>query len=291
DAVERRGQLHQHAFARALVPLPAVDARHHARRVGGVQSVAGAHGTDRRAGAAPVRCGRPSGRRARGGGGDGGGCRRSRLQWRHGRRCPALPAPDRTQEMGRVMLERRAALATLLAERGDTLVVSGLGSTTWDLASLGDDDRNFYLWGAMGGAAMLGLGLALARPERRVIVVTGDGEMLMGLGSLATIGIQQPRNLAVIVFDNGAYGETGMQPSHTQGGVDLIGVARACGIATCLDVRDENALANLALRVQNLCETLFARVQIAADEPPRVLPLRDGIALKNRFRAAVGINP
>jgi thiamine pyrophosphate-dependent acetolactate synthase large subunit-like protein len=113
----------------------------------------------------------------------------------------------------------------------------------------------------------------------------------MGLGSLATIGIQQPRNLAVIVFDNGAYGETGMQPSHTQGGVDLIGVARACGIATCLDVRDENALANLALRVQNLCETLFARVQIAADEPPRVLPLRDGIALKNRFRAAVGIKP
>jgi len=189
-------------------------------------------------------------------------------------------------------LERRAAMATLLANRGDDLlVIPGLGSTAWDAVAAGDDDRNFYLWGAMGGAAMIGLGLALARPERRVAVITGDGEMLMGLGSLATIGIQQPRNLAVIVFDNGAYGETGMQPSHTQGGVDLIGVARACGIATCLDVRDENALANLALRVQNLCETLFARVQIAADEPPRVLPLRDGIALKNRFRAAVGIKP
>jgi thiamine pyrophosphate-dependent acetolactate synthase large subunit-like protein len=189
-------------------------------------------------------------------------------------------------------LERRAAMATLLANRGDDLlVIPGLGSTAWDAVAAGDDDRNFYLWGAMGGAAMIGLGLALAQPERRVAVITGDGEMLMGLGSLATIGIQQPRNLAVIVFDNGAYGETGMQPSHTQGGVDLIGVARACGIATCLDVRDENALANLALRVQNLCETLFARVQIAADEPPRVLPLRDGIALKNRFRAAVGIRP
>jgi thiamine pyrophosphate-dependent acetolactate synthase large subunit-like protein len=189
-------------------------------------------------------------------------------------------------------LERRAAMATLLANRGDDLlVIPGLGSTAWDAVAAGDDDRNFYLWGAMGGAAMIGLGLALAQPERRVAVITGDGEMLMGLGSLATIGIQQPRNLAVIVFDNGAYGETGMQPSHTQGGVDLIGVARACGIATCLDVRDENALANLALRVQNLCETLFARVQIAADEPPRVLPLRDGIALKNRFRAAVGIKP
>lgn len=194
--------------------------------------------------------------------------------------------------MDQMRLERRAAMATLLANRGDDLlVIPGLGSTAWDAVAAGDDDRNFYLWGAMGGAAMIGLGLALAQPERRVAVITGDGEMLMGLGSLATIGIQQPRNLAVIVFDNGAYGETGMQPSHTQGGVDLIGVARACGIATCLDVRDENALANLALRVQNLCETLFARVQIAADEPPRVLPLRDGIALKNRFRAAVGIKP
>ena len=113
--------------------------------------------------------------------------------------------------------------------------------------------------------------------------------MLMGLGSLATIGTQRPRNLAVIVFDNGVYGETGMQPSHTQSGVDLIGIAGACGIGTCLDVRDENALADLAHRLKNLHETLFARVLIAAEEPPRVLPLRDGVALKERFRAAIGI--
>ena len=100
-------------------------------------------------------------------------------------------------------LDRRAAMATLLANRSDDLlVVPGLGSTAWDLAAAGDDDRNFYLWGAMGGAAMIGLGLALAQPARRVAVVTGDGEMLMGLGSLATIGMQRPQNLAVIVFDN-----------------------------------------------------------------------------------------
>ena len=103
----------------------------------------------------------------------------------------------------------------------------GLGSTTWDLAAAGDNDRNFYLWGAMGGAAMIGLGLALAQPEKRVAVITGDGEMLMGMGALATIGIQRPGNLAVIVFDNGVYGETGMQPSHTQGGVDLLSGCRA----------------------------------------------------------------
>ncbi len=181
-------------------------------------------------------------------------------------------------------------MATLLAGRGDDLlVVPGLGSTTWDLFAAGDDDRNFYLWGAMGGAAMIGLGLALAQPQRRVAVITGDGEMLMGLGSLATIGIQRPGNLAIIVFDNGVYGETGMQPSHTQSGVDLLTVAGACGIATCLDVRDEAALRDLAARLKGLRETLFARVLIEASEPPRVLPERDGIVLKNRFRASIGV--
>jgi len=187
-------------------------------------------------------------------------------------------------------LERRAAMATLLADRGaDLLVVPGLGSTTYDLAAAGDDDRNFYLWGAMGGAAMIGLGLALAQPEKRVAVITGDGEMLMGMGALATIGIQRPRNLAVVVFDNGVYGETGMQPSHTQSGVDLVGVAAACGIATCLEVTDEAGLHDLRGRLKTLRETLFARVPIAASEPPRVLPERDGVVLKDRFRAAVGV--
>jgi thiamine pyrophosphate-dependent acetolactate synthase large subunit-like protein len=187
-------------------------------------------------------------------------------------------------------LERRAAMATLLANRGDDLlVVPGLGSTTYDLAAAGDDPRNFYLWGAMGGAAMIGLGLTLAQPGKRVAVITGDGEMLMGMGSLATIGLQKPANLAVIVFDNGVYGETGMQPSHTQSGVDLIAVAVACGIATCLDVRDEAALAGLAVRLKDLRETLFARVLIEASEPPRVLPERDGVVLKQRFREALGV--
>jgi len=186
-------------------------------------------------------------------------------------------------------LDRRAAMATLLADRGDDLlVVPGLGSTCWDLAAAGDNDRNFYLWGAMGGAAMIGLGLALAQPRRRVAVITGDGEMLMGLGSLATIGTQKPANLAVIVFDNGVYGETGMQPTHTCSGTDLVSAARACGIGTCLDVQDEAGLADLAKRLKGLNETLFARVAIDPAEPPRVLPERDGVALKTRFRAAIG---
>ena len=188
-------------------------------------------------------------------------------------------------------LERRAAMATLLADRkDDLLVIPGLGSTCWDLAAAGDTDRNFYLWGAMGGAAMIGLGLALAQPDKRVLVVTGDGEMLMGMGALATIGIKQPPNLAVVVFDNGHYGETGMQPSHTnKGRVDLLGIARSCGIATCLDVTDEAALAGLAARLKAPDGTLFARVSIAIADPPRVLPERDGAVLKARFRAAIGV--
>ena len=98
----------------------------------------------------------------------------------------------------------------------------------------------------MGGAAMIGLGLALAKPSVKVAVITGDGEMLMGMGSLATIGVQRPANLAVIVFDNQHYGETGMQASHTDGGVDLVGVARACGIKQTLAVQDRGRAEQLA---------------------------------------------
>jgi thiamine pyrophosphate-dependent acetolactate synthase large subunit-like protein len=186
-------------------------------------------------------------------------------------------------------LDRRAAIRVLLDERGDMLVVTGLGSTTYDAASVADDERNFYLWGAMGGAAMVGLGLAIARPDRPVMVVTGDGDTLMGLGSLATVGVQQPPNLAIAVFDNGRYAETGMQPSHTDSAVDLVGVARACGIDAVFDIADEAELAHFARRVQRRERTLFARVAILATEPPRVLPPRDGVLLKNRFRRATGV--
>jgi thiamine pyrophosphate-dependent acetolactate synthase large subunit-like protein len=188
------------------------------------------------------------------------------------------------------MIERRHAVKRLLAGRDALLVVSGLGSPTYDVAAAGDDARNFYLWGAMGGAAMIGLGLALAQPQRRVLVVTGDGEMLMGLGSLATIAAQHPANLAIVVLDNGAFGETGMQASHTAATVDLAAVAAGCGTPLTLDVADEDGLDRLARLVHAADAPLFARVHIAADEPPRVLPLRDGVALKLRFRAALGLS-
>jgi thiamine pyrophosphate-dependent acetolactate synthase large subunit-like protein len=187
------------------------------------------------------------------------------------------------------MLNRRDAVKILLRDRKDLLVVTGLGSPTYDAAAAGDDDRNFYLWGAMGGAAMMGLGLALAQPKRRVLVLTGDGEMLMGLGSLATIAQKAPSNLSIVVLDNGLYGETGMQQSHAGGVTDLVKVAAACGIAATLDVSDDAGLARLAGLIHTSDQTLFARLAIARDEPPRVLPLRDGVALKLRFRKALGL--
>jgi thiamine pyrophosphate-dependent acetolactate synthase large subunit-like protein len=186
-----------------------------------------------------------------------------------------------------MIFERRTAMKTLLADRPKNLfVVPGLGSCTWDAFAAGDDDRNFYLWGAMGGAAMIGLGLALAKPDIRVAVVTGDGEMLMGMGSLATIGVQQPKNLSVVVFDNGHYGETGMQASHTQGGVDLVSVAKSCGFDRVLDVADDTGLKELAGLLGTYEGTLFARVPIAADDPPRALPEKDGVIIKDRVRKA-----
>jgi len=126
-------------------------------------------------------------------------------------------------------LDRREVVATLLEDPGDLLVVTSLGSASYDAAAAGDRAQNFYLWGAMGGTAMTGLGLALAQPHRRVLVLTGDGEMLMGLGSLATIAASRVPNLAIAVLDNAAFGETGAQPSHTQLGTDLAAVASACG--------------------------------------------------------------
>src|SRR5438045_788903 len=127
------------------------------------------------------------------------------------------------------MNRRRDVVNKLLEDRGELLVIAGLGSTAWDITAAGDSPLSFPMWGAMGQAAMFGLGLALAQPKRRVLVITGDGEMLMGLGSLATIGVQQPVNLSIVVIDNERYGETGMQTTHTASGVDLPAAAKACG--------------------------------------------------------------
>jgi thiamine pyrophosphate-dependent acetolactate synthase large subunit-like protein len=186
-------------------------------------------------------------------------------------------------------IDRRAFVADLLAGVPDALVVTGLGSASYDVFSAGDRDENFYLWGAMGAAVPIGLGLALAQPARSVVVVTGDGEQLMGLGSLATVGARQPQNLTVVVLDNGHFGETGMQASHTSLGTDLVAVARGFGIRDALRVTDHGQVEEVAARITARSATTYVQVITDADQPPRVLPPRDGVATKNAFRAALGL--
>lgn len=184
-------------------------------------------------------------------------------------------------------LDRRKVVAEVLRNRGDALVVAGLGAPCWDIAAAGDHPLNFYTWGGMGGAAMIGLGLALAQPQRRVLVITGDGELLMGLGSLATIGVQQPRNLAVIVVDNEHYGETGMQLTHTRFGVDLAGIARASGFRAAGTVYSSAQLKAWLPRLLRQPGPVFAGIKVTTGRAPLVLPAREGPLLKNRFREAL----
>ncbi|MGH8660376.1 MAG: thiamine pyrophosphate-dependent enzyme [Burkholderiales bacterium] len=185
------------------------------------------------------------------------------------------------------VLDRRRVAAEILNHRGDALVVAGLGAPTWDTAAAGDHALNFYTWGGMGGAAMIGLGLALAQPKRRVLVITGDGELLMGLGSLATIAVQQPRNLAIIVIDNERYGETGMQDTHTRFGVDLAGMAKAAGFRTAGTIYTASQLKTWIPRLHRNAGPMFAAVKVTTQAAPMVLPIREGPALKNRFRQAL----
>ena len=187
----------------------------------------------------------------------------------------------------RFPLRRREVAEALLAERGDLLVVAGLGSTAWDVSAAGDHPLNFPLWGAMGGAAMIGLGLALARPERRVLVITGDGEQLMALGSLATIAVQRPANLALVVLDNERYGETGLQPTATAATVDLAAMAKAAGWRETSNIAEEAAFAKALPLIRSGEGPILVNVKIRAENVPFVMPPKDGAHLKDRFRLAL----
>jgi thiamine pyrophosphate-dependent acetolactate synthase large subunit-like protein len=181
------------------------------------------------------------------------------------------------------VLDRREVMKAILEKRGDALVVAGLGSSCYD-AGVHDHPNTFYLWGAMGAAAMVGLGLALAQPKRRVIVVTGDGEMLMGLGALATIGARKPQNLAIVVIDNELYSETGMQPTHTARGVDLAGMAKAADFAVAETVYAEAELTRAVDALYGTGGPAFFDIKVSNKRYPLSIRLRDGAHIKNRFR-------
>jgi len=184
-------------------------------------------------------------------------------------------------------LRRRDVVKRLTGANDELLIVAGLGSTAWDITSAGDRDLNFPLWGAMGGAISMGLGLALAQPDRRVLVITGDGETLMGLGSLATVALQSPENLSVCTFDNERYGETGMQFTHTSGQTDLAGVAAACGFPTAVTIRTEEELSAALPTILQAPGPVYHVIKVRAEKLDFVLPPKDGVHLKNRFRQAL----
>ena len=181
-------------------------------------------------------------------------------------------------------LRRREVVRGLLRERGHLMVVAGLGAPAWDVTDAGDHPLNFPLWGGMGGAVSIGLGLAMARPNNRVLVLTGDGEMLMGLGSLSTVGLQQPQNLAVVVLDNEHYGETGMQTTHTSGPVHLAEIARASGFSKCWTIHEPGEIETTRQRIMQEKGPLFCGIKVRAESLPLVLPPKEGEVLQKRFR-------
>ena len=187
--------------------------------------------------------------------------------------------------------DRRQFVAKLLAAAPDSLVVTGLGSAAYDVFAAGDREQNYYLWGAMGGSTSIGLGLALAQPGKSVVVITGDGEQLMGIGSLATIAAKHPNNLTIVVLDNGHFGETGMQRSHSSLSTDLVAVAKGFGIADAYSTDTCDKVDAIAAGILARERTTFVQVFIEANEPPRALPPRDGPFIKNRFRASLGLKP
>jgi thiamine pyrophosphate-dependent acetolactate synthase large subunit-like protein len=186
-------------------------------------------------------------------------------------------------------LGRREAVKALLVERGDLLVITGLGSSSYDVFDAGEHSGNFYLWGAMGGAAMVGLGLALAQPKRPVAVITGDGEQLMGIGSLLTIAAKKVGNLSIVVLDNGQFGETGMQTSHSGLGARLDVIASGAGLRSVTEITDMKGLNDFRPKLRDINDgPRFARIHIATGHVERALPPRDGVFLKNRFRENLG---
>jgi len=184
-------------------------------------------------------------------------------------------------------LNRREVVARILQDRGDALAVTSLGNPTFDVAAAGDCAQNFYLWGAMGGAVMFGMGIALAQPTKRVIVFVGDGEMMMGIGSLATVACHSPANLSIVVIDNEHYAETGMQPAHAGRGVSINAVATAVGFTESILVREQDDLAKAIDTLYSHQGPVVLCVKVTTDPAPTALPPRDGPYLRSRFREAL----
>lgn len=186
-------------------------------------------------------------------------------------------------------LSRRPFVAELMKRRSGALVVPGLGSPTWDIAASGDSPEYLYCWGGMGLALPTALGLAMAQPNRRILCLTGDGEIMMGIGALGVVADQAPANLAILVLDNEHFGETGRQGGLTGHRADLCQIARGFGIAETMLVTELGQVDALAEHLYKKPGPTFAVAKIALTEDPWALPVKDGAQIAHRFRLAVGV--
>ena len=195
-------------------------------------------------------------------------------------------APERSAGP-RYTLDRVTAVPAIVGDPKDFLIISGLAGTAKDMAALTNDGANFYgLAGAMGAAVMMGLGLALARPDKKVLVPCGDGELLMNVGALATVSVLNPPNLRILCVDNGHYGETGYQKSHTCLGVDLEQMAVGAGIKSTCSVEKEADIAKGARMLREANGSCFVLLRVKPTDPPKVKRLLDPAAGRVRFRLA-----
>jgi thiamine pyrophosphate-dependent acetolactate synthase large subunit-like protein len=187
-------------------------------------------------------------------------------------------------------IQRRPFIADLLAKRGKTLIVPGLGSPTWDCFAAGDSPEYLYSWGGMGLAVPTALGIALAQPDRRVTCITGDGEIMMGIGSLAVVADQAPKNLSILVLDNEKFGETGRQRGLSSNRLDIAAAAKGFGIPATMTVTEHGAVADLAKFLFETPGPVLAVAKIAVTEDPWKLPEKDGANISHRFRVALGLD-
>ena len=190
------------------------------------------------------------------------------------------------------VLDRRDAIPALIGRHEDFLIVTGLAGTARDIAALTRDGAHAYtMAGAMGAACAMGLGLALARPDKRVLVVTGDGELLMNVGTLATIAVLNPPNLSIVCVDNGHYGETGYQKSHTSLGVDLEKMATGAGIQRTRTVNTEAEIADAARLLREGNGASFVLLRVKPTDPPSFKRDLDPATGRTRFKAALAAAP
>jgi thiamine pyrophosphate-dependent acetolactate synthase large subunit-like protein len=195
----------------------------------------------------------------------------------------SIPARN-TKVMNRFDLTSR-----LVAKlKNEEAVIGGIGNANFDLWAAGHRPQNFYMLGSMGLAFPIALGVALAQPNRRVFALEGDGSLLMQLGCLSTIATLKPKNLCMIVMDNGIYQITGAQPTPAATTTDLIAVAIGCGLTNSTWAADEEDFDRLIDQSLTASEPMLIGVRID-DKPGTGATRRDPVQIRERFMLGVGV--